>query len=77
MLCAALRAFDEVGRLFERDRVERLPDVVRRAASTLWLRDPGPLYAALGLAGPSQVASPNKSAAPAAPEPDAQTEAAL
>ena len=44
---AALRAFDEVGRLFERDRVERLPEVVRRAAATLWLRDATPLRAAL------------------------------
>jgi hypothetical protein len=75
---AALRAFDEVGRLFERDRVERLPDVVRRAATTLWLRDAAPLHAALGLAGPPEVASPpgvvaaldvatSDAAAPAAP----------
>ena len=46
---AALRAFDEVGRLFERDRVERLPDVVRHAAEALWLRHPAPLRVALGL----------------------------
>jgi hypothetical protein len=46
---AALRAFDEVGRLFQRDRVERLPEVVRRAATTLWLRDAAPLRVALGL----------------------------
>ena len=46
---AALRAFDEVGRLFERDRVERLPEVVRRAAETLWLHHPAPLRRALGL----------------------------
>jgi hypothetical protein len=84
---AALRAFDEVGRLFERDRVERLPEVVRRAAATLWLRDAAPLHAALGLAGPPEVASsPGVAAAPdvaapaapavsAAPEPGAQIEA--
>ncbi len=46
---AALRAFDDVGRLFARDRAERLPEVVRRAAATLWLRDASPLRAALGL----------------------------
>ncbi len=57
---AALRAFDEVGRLFERDRVERLPDVVRRAAGTLWLRHPAPLRRALGL-----------EVTPEEPEPDA------
>jgi len=81
---AALRAFDEVGRLFERDRVERLPEVVRRAAATLWLRDAAPLHAALGLARPPEVASPpGVVAAPdvaapavsAAPEPGAQIEA--
>ncbi len=86
---AALRAFDEVGRLFQRDRVERLPDVVRRAATTLWLRDAAPLRAALGLAGPPEVAAPPEVAsppavvaapdvaapvAPAAPEPDARIE---
>ena len=86
---AALRAFDEVGRLFQRDRVERLPDVVRRAATTLWLRDAVPLHAALGLAGPPEVAAPPEVAsppavvaapdvaapvAPAAPEPDARIE---
>jgi hypothetical protein len=49
---AALRAFDEIGRLFERDRVERLPEVVRRAATTLWLRDASALRVALGLDEP-------------------------
>ncbi len=44
---AALHAFDEVGRLFERDRAHRLPDLVRRSAASLWLRDPAPLRAAL------------------------------
>ncbi len=47
---AALRLFDDVGRLFERGRVERLPEVVRRGAATLWLRQAAPLRAALGLA---------------------------
>jgi len=46
---AALHAFDEVGRLFERDRAQRLPDLVRRSAASLWLRDPAPLRAALHL----------------------------
>jgi hypothetical protein len=46
---AALRLFDDVGRLFERGRVERLPEVVRRGAATLWLRQAAPLRAALGL----------------------------
>jgi hypothetical protein len=46
---AALRLFDDVGRLFERGRVERLPEVVRRGAATLWLRHASPLRAALGL----------------------------
>ena len=46
---AALRVFTDVGRLFERDRVERLPEVVRRGAATLWLRHASPLRAALGL----------------------------
>jgi len=46
---AALRLFDEVGRLFERGRVERLPEVVRRGAATLWLRHASPLRAVLGL----------------------------
>ena len=54
---AALRAFDEVGRLFERDRVERLPDLVRRATTTLWLRDPAPLHAALRLDGGAAAAA--------------------
>jgi len=45
----AMRAFDEVGRLFARDRAERLPEVVRRVAPTLWLRDPSALHVALGL----------------------------
>jgi len=49
---AAMRAFDEVGRVFERHRVERLPEVVRRAAPALWLRDAAPLRAALGLDEP-------------------------
>ena len=40
--------FDDVGRLFERGRVERLPEVVRRGAATLWLRHASPLRAALG-----------------------------
>jgi hypothetical protein len=46
---AALHLFDEVGRLFERGRVERLPEVVRRGAATLWLRHASPLRAALGM----------------------------
>ena len=80
---AALRAFDEVGRLFERDRVERLPDVVRRAAATVWLRDAAPLRVALGLdAAPdaSTAASPAPAPAAAAPGADAapiEIEAAL
>ena len=47
---AALRVFDDVGRLFERGRVERLPEVVRHGATTLWLRHASPLRARLGLA---------------------------
>ena len=62
---AALRAFDEVGRLFERDRVERLPDVVRRAAGTLWLRHPAALRRALGL----EVAFEEPAAEPASAQP--------
>jgi hypothetical protein len=67
---AALRAFDEVGRLFERDRVERLPDVVRRAAATLWLRHPAPLRRALGL----EIAAEEPGPESAAPESAAPTE---
>jgi len=47
---AALRAFDEITSLFARGRSERLPDVVRRTAPTLWLTDPAPLLSILGLA---------------------------
>ncbi len=61
---AALGAFDEVGRLFMRDRVERLPEVVRRAAATIWLRDATPLRVALGLDAAPAPAAP----APAGPE---------
>lgn len=46
---AALRVFDDVGRLFERGRVERLPEVVRHGAATLWLRQASPLRVALGM----------------------------
>ena len=46
---AALRVFDDVGRLFERGRVERLPEVVRHGAATLWLRHASPLRATLGV----------------------------
>ena len=46
---AALNVFDELERLIGRDRAARLPDVVRRGAATLSLRDPRPLRAALGL----------------------------
>jgi hypothetical protein len=60
---AALRAFDEIGRLFERDRVERLPDVVRRTAETLWLRHPAPLRRALGLEVAIDQPSPDQPAA--------------
>ncbi len=61
---AALHAFGEVGRLYERDRVQRLPDLVRRSAASLWLRDPAPLRAALRL-------DDAESAPPAGPEPPA------
>ncbi|MGD0997644.1 MAG: hypothetical protein ABR941_04930 [Thermoleophilia bacterium] len=62
---AALRAFDDVGRLFEHGRVERLPDVVRRAATTVWLRDASPLRVALGLdAAPGVPAAASPDAAP-------------
>lgn len=50
---AALAVFDEVDRLIARQRVERLPAVVRRGAAGLWLRHPGPLRAALGLDPPA------------------------
>jgi hypothetical protein len=78
---AALRAFDEVGRLFQRDRVERLPEVVRRAATTLWLRDAAPLRVALGLeAAPAPVepaaAASAAAVSPAAAEPAAAAPAA-
>jgi len=46
---AGLRAFDEVALAIVRGRVERLPEVVRRAAAALYLKDPRPLRAALGL----------------------------
>jgi hypothetical protein len=49
---AALNAFDEIERLISRDRAARLPDTVRRLASTLPLRDPRPLRVALGLDEP-------------------------
>ena len=47
---AALRGFDEVAGLFARGRNERLPDVVRHAASGVWLAERGPLLEILGLA---------------------------
>jgi hypothetical protein len=50
---AALAVFDEVDRLIARERIERLPAVVRRGAAGLWLRHPGPLRAALGLDPPA------------------------
>jgi hypothetical protein len=46
---AALNGFDDVDRLIARDRVARLPDVVRRATAAVPLRDPRPVRAALGL----------------------------
>ena len=46
---AALRVFDEVAAACRRDRVARLPDIVRRGATTIWLRRPAPLRVALGL----------------------------
>jgi hypothetical protein len=62
---AALRVFTDVGRLFERGRVERLPEVVRRGAATLWLRHASPLRAALGLAeAPHAPGEPAPDAAP-------------
>lgn len=71
---AALHLFDEVGRLFERGRVERLPEVVRRGAATLWLRHASPLRAALGLVDETAVAT---APAPAAPVAQPDTEVAL
>jgi len=47
---AALRGFDDVAGLFARGRSERLPDVVRRAASGVWLAERGPLLEILDLA---------------------------
>jgi hypothetical protein len=62
---AALRVFTDVGRLFERGRVERLPEVVRRGAATLWLRHASPLRAALGLVeAPDNAAQAAPDAAP-------------
>jgi hypothetical protein len=71
---AALRVFDDVGRLFERGRVERLPEVVRRGAATLWLREASPLRTALGLVDEMAVAT---AADPVAPVARPDTEVAL
>ena len=73
---AALRAFDEVDRLFERDRVERLPEVVRRTAETLWLRHPAPLRAALGLEVAAEQPVESETEAALSPR-ESETEAAL
>jgi hypothetical protein len=66
---AALHAFDEVGRLFARDRTQRLPDLVRRSAASLWLRDPAPLRAALRLDDLGAVAASPAHDVPAGAEP--------
>ena len=49
---AALRVFDAVAAACRRDRVDRLPAIVRRGAATIWLRRPSPLRVALGLEAP-------------------------
>ena len=83
---AALHAFDEVARLFEHGRAERLPDLVRRSAASLWLRDPAPLRAALRLDAVTSAAAdtgaaaggpdlPGGPGAPAASEPPLASEA--
>ncbi|HMK92468.1 MAG TPA: hypothetical protein VK576_05675, partial [Thermoleophilia bacterium] len=70
---AALRVFDDVAAACRRGRVERLPEIVRRGATTVWLRRPAPLLVALGLqapgshtdemaAGPAPPASPSATA---------------
>jgi hypothetical protein len=55
---AVLRAFDEVDRLIARDRVQRLPQVVRHAAGAVPLRDPAPLRVALGLQADAESITP-------------------
>jgi hypothetical protein len=54
---AALNGFDGVDRLIARDRAARVPELARRAAAAVPLRDPRPLRAALGLLAPDESGS--------------------
>ena len=66
---AALRVFDEVAAACRRGRVERLPEIVRRGATTIWLRRPAPLLVALGLQAPERDGDESAAAARASSTP--------